>query len=61
MVEMTPDCSLKGEMEFVSWRGSKTAPYREDSGTKACWHEQCGESRTQLGSGYGWWGLQRRC
>lgn len=52
MVEVTPDCSLKGEMEFVSWRGSKTAPYREDSGTKAWWHERCGESRTQHGSGY---------
>lgn len=34
MVEVTPDCSLKGEMEFVSWRGSKMAPYREDSGNQ---------------------------
>lgn len=26
MVEVTPDCSLKGEIDSVSWRGSKVAP-----------------------------------
>jgi len=51
MVEVTPDCSLKGEIDSVSWRGSKVAPYREDSRTKARWHEWCGESRTQTGQG----------